>query len=99
MQPLRVDTAAVQAMAGRWGASVGELSATVAPAAGAGLSCQASAAAVRAAHVQVNAFTASLAARVGAHSAHVGVAEAGYLANEADAVDQMVAVAPRATGV
>ena len=98
MQPLRVDTAAVQAMAGRWGASVGELSETVAPA-GAGLSCQASAAAVRAAHAEVTAFTASLAARVGAHSARVGVADAGYLANEADAADQMAAVAPRATGV
>jgi len=98
MQPLRVDTAAVQAMAGRWGPSVGELNATLAPA-GAGLSCQASAAAVSAAHAEVTAFTASLAARVDAHSASVGVADARYLANEADAVDQMVAVAPRVSGV
>lgn len=98
MQLLRVDTAEVQAMAKRWAASAGELNATVAPA-GLGLSCQASAAAVDAAHVDIAAFTASLAARVGTHSAHVGEADAGYLANEADAVDQMVAVAPRVIGV
>ena len=98
MQLLRVDTAGVQAMATRWAASGGELNATVAPA-GLGVSCQASAAAVAAAHVDVTAFTASLAARVGTRSAHVGVADAGYVANEADAVDQMVAVAPRVIGV
>jgi hypothetical protein len=97
MRALRVDTAGVQAMAGRWGASVGELNANVAPA-GAGLSCQPSAAAVSAAHAEVTAFTASLAARVDGHAAHVGVADTGYLANEADAVDQMVAVAPRVVG-
>ncbi len=98
MQPLRVDTVAVQAMATRWGASVGELNSTAAPT-GRGLSCQASVAAVSAAHVEVTAFTAGLAARVGAHSACVGVADAGYVANEADAADQMAAVAPRASGV
>jgi hypothetical protein len=98
MQLLRVDTAGVQGMATRWAASVGELNAIAAPAAP-GLSCQASAAAVNAAHVDVIAFTASLAARVGTHSAHVGVADARYLTNEAEAVDQMVAVAPRVIGV
>jgi hypothetical protein len=61
------------------------------------LSCQASAAAVSAARVEVTAFTASLAARVGAHSAHVGVADAGYLANEADAVDHRLCSAPLPT--
>ena len=58
MQQLRVDTAALQAMASRWGASVGELSETAAPA-GLGLSCQASAGAVSAAHTDVTAFTAA----------------------------------------
>ncbi|BBZ45847.1 hypothetical protein [Mycobacterium parmense] len=98
MQPLRVDTAAVRAMATRWGAAAGELSETVTPAE-AGLSCQPSAAAVSAAHAEVAAFIASLAGRVGAHSARVGVADSGYLANEADAVDQMLVVAPRMSGV
>ena len=97
MQLLRVDSAGVQAMAARWAASVDELTVTAAPA-GIGLSCQASAAAVNAAHVDVTTFTATLAARVGTHSAHVGVADAGYVANEADAVDQLVAVAPRVVG-
>lgn len=97
MQLLRVDTAAVQAMAARWTASVGELNATVAPA-GPGLSCQASAVAVDAAHVDIAAFTSSLAARVGTHSTNVGVADTGYLANEADAVDQMADLAPRVIG-
>lgn len=98
MQVLRADTAGVLAMAGRWGASVGELNATAAPA-GTGLSCPPSAAAVSAAHVDVTTFTASLAARVNAHATHVGVADASYLANESDAVDRMVAVAPRVVGV
>ncbi|HZC10746.1 MAG TPA: hypothetical protein VE485_12070, partial [Mycobacterium sp.] len=62
-QTLRVDTAGVQTMAARWGASVGDLDDTVAPA-GLGLSCQVSAAAVNAAHVDVAAFTSGLAARV-----------------------------------
>ncbi len=97
MQLLRVDSAGVRAMATRWAASVGELSATGAPA-GAGLSCQASAVAVTAAHVDVTAFTASLAARVGAHSTNLGVADAGYVANEAEAAREMAAVAPRVIG-
>ncbi len=96
MQLLRVDSAGVRAMATRWAASVGELSATGAP--GAGLSCQASAVAVTAAHVDVTAFTASLAARVGAHSTNLGVADAGYVANEAEAAREMAAVAPRVIG-
>ena len=59
-----MDTAGVQAMATRWSASVGDLNETVAPT-GLGLSCQTSAAAVHAAHVDVAAFTAGLASRVG----------------------------------
>lgn len=98
MQLLRVDIADVRAMAARWAASVGELDATGAPEI-AGLSCQASAAAVDAAHTDVSTFLASLAARVGTHSTNVGVAGAGYLANEVDAVGQMTAVAPRVLGV
>lgn len=98
MQPLRVDTAGVRAMAARWAASVGELRATAAPA-GLGAPGQASSAAVDAAHVDITAFTESLAARVASRSAGVGLADAGYLANEAHAVEQMVAVAPRAPGV
>ena len=69
-QELRVDTAGVHAMATRWGASVGDLNETVAPT-GLGLSCQTSAAAVDAAHVDVAAFTAGLAARVGERASGV----------------------------
>ncbi len=81
-QELRVDTAGVQAMATRWGASVGDLNETVAPT-GLGLSCQTSAAAVDAAHVDVAAFTAALAARVGDRAAGVDQADTSYLAQEA----------------
>jgi hypothetical protein len=98
MQTVRVDTAGVQAMATRWGASVGELGATVAPAEQ-GLSCQPSAAAVAIAHADVMAFTAGLAARVGTRAAHVTEADAGYLANEAASAEEMAVVAPRVTGV
>ncbi len=97
MQALRVDTADVRAMATRWAASIGELDAT-APAR-LGAPGQASAAAVDAAHGCVTIFAASLAARVTTHSTNIGVAATGYLANEADAVDQMAAVAPRLLGV
>ena len=98
MQKLRVDTAVLQAMAGRWAFSVGELNAPVAPMRP-GLSCQPSAAAVNAAHVDITAFTAALAARVGTHSTHVGEANAGYLANEAESANDLAAVTPRVIGV
>ncbi len=91
-QQLHVDTAGVQAMASRWGASVDELTAAVAPA-GRGLSCQASAAAVNAAQADVTAFTAALAARVGIRAAHVADADSRYIANEVDSADQLAAVA------
>ncbi|HWF27713.1 MAG TPA: hypothetical protein VG327_04925 [Mycobacterium sp.] len=97
-QQLRVDTAGVPAMATRWGASAGELDASAAPA-GLGLSCQASAAAVTAAHADVTAFTAALATRVGTHAAHVAEADTRYIANEADSATEMAAVTPPVTGV
>jgi hypothetical protein len=97
-QELRVDTAGVQAMATRWGVSVGELDETVAPA-GLGLSCQASAAAVNAAHADVTAFTAALATQVESRATHVAEADTRYIANEADSTTELAAVTPPATGV
>ena len=95
---LRVDTAGVQAMAVRWGASAGDLAKTAAPA-GFGLSCQASAAAVNAAHVDVAAFTAGLAARVGVRATSVPQADSCYLSQEAASATELAAVAPRLISV
>jgi hypothetical protein len=92
-QMLRVDTAGVQTMAARWGASAGDLAETAAPT-GLGLSCQASAAAVNAAHVDVAAFTAGLAARVGVRATSVTEADSCYLAQEAASATELAAVAP-----
>jgi hypothetical protein len=92
-QMLRVDTAGVQAMAARWGASARDLDETAAPA-GLGLSCQASAAAVNAAHVDVAAFTAGLAARVGVRATSVTQADSCYLAQETASATELAAVAP-----
>ncbi|MGA8330975.1 MAG: hypothetical protein WB777_16995 [Mycobacterium sp.] len=86
-----MDTASVQAMATRWGASVGDLHQAVAPT-GLGLSCQTSAAAVDAAHVDVAAFTAGLAARVGDRATGVLQADTSYLAQEAASTTAMAAV-------
>jgi hypothetical protein len=97
MQLVQVDTAAVRAMAVRWGSSAGELDASPASL-GLGLSCQPSAVAVVAAHADVTGFAAALAGRVGTRAAHVVVADARYLANEADAADEMAAVASRVFG-
>jgi hypothetical protein len=69
-----VDTAAIQMMATRRGTSVGELNATVAPAE-LGLSCQASATAVNAAHADITAFTAALASQVDNRATHVTEAD------------------------
>jgi hypothetical protein len=93
-----VSASPVQAMATRWGASAGELNATVAPA-GLGLSCQPSATAVNAAHAQIAAFTAALAARVGVRATHVAEADTRYIANEADSANQLAAVAHPVIGV
>jgi hypothetical protein len=81
-QELRVDTAGVQAMATRWDASVGDLNGTAAPT-GLGLSCQTSAAAVTAAHVDVTAFTTGFAARVGERASGAVQADLSYLFQEA----------------
>ena len=97
-QTLRVDTAGVQAMAARWGASVGDLNETVAPA-GLGLSCQVSVAAVHAAHVDVAAFTAGLAARVGVHATGVAEADTRYIAAEAASATDLAGVAQPVTSV
>ena len=75
-----------------------ELNATAAPA-GLGLSCQASAAAVSAAHADVTAFTAALAKRVDTRANRVVEADGRYITKEADLADEMAAVAPRVTGV
>jgi hypothetical protein len=97
-QQLPVDTVGVQAMASRWGASVGELRETVAPT-GTGLSCQASAAAVSTAHAEVTAFMAALATRLGTHATRVDEADSRYIANEADSANQLAAVAHLVAGV
>ncbi|MEY8015691.1 hypothetical protein [Mycobacterium servetii] len=91
-QPLRVDSAGVQVMAGRWGATAGDLEETTAPV-GLGLSSQASAAAVNAAHADVAAFTAGLAARICVRAVHVAEADSRYVANEADSAHELAALA------
>jgi hypothetical protein len=90
-QELRVDTAGMHAMAARWGASVGDLNGTAAPT-GLGLSCQTSAAAVNTAHVDVTAFTAGLAARVGDRASGVVQADLSYLFQEAASTAAVAAV-------
>jgi hypothetical protein len=90
---LRVDTAGMQAMAARWGVSASDLDAAVAPQ-GLGLSCQTSAAAVNAAHVDVAAFIAGLAVRVGEHATGVAQADTRYLAQEAASAIALAAMAP-----
>jgi hypothetical protein len=56
--------------------------------AGLGLSGQASARAVNAAHADITAFTAALVARVGARATHVVEADTRYFASEADSAHQ-----------
>jgi hypothetical protein len=88
---LRVDTAGVHAMAARWGAAVGDLREVVAPT-GLGLSCQTSAAAVGAAHVDVAAFIAGLAVRVDERATGVVQGDTSYLAQEAASTAAVTAV-------
>ncbi|MBV9321825.1 MAG: hypothetical protein JO106_18280 [Mycobacterium sp.] len=95
---MRVDTAGVQAMADRWGASVRELDAAAARV-GPGLSCHASAAAVNAAHAGIAVFVAVLGARVGARATHVVAADNRYLANETGAAHRLAAVVDPVLGV
>ena len=86
-----MDTPGVHAMATRWGASVGDLNQMVAPT-GLGLSCQTSAAAVNAAHVDVTAFTAGLATQVGDRASGVVQADLSYLFQESASTAAVAAV-------
>jgi hypothetical protein len=88
---LRVDTAGVHAMATRWGAAVSQLDETSAPS-GLGMSCQASAAAVDAAHVGVTAYIAALAARVGERATSATKADDSYVAQEAASTAALAAL-------
>jgi hypothetical protein len=63
------------------------------------LSCQASAAAVNAAHADITAFTAALAARVGVRATHVAEADTRYIANDADSSNELAALASPANAV
>ena len=81
----------MHAMASRWGASVGDLNETAAPT-DLGLSCQTSATAVNAAHVDVTAFTAGLAARVGDRASGVVQADLSYFFQEATSTDTVAVV-------
>jgi hypothetical protein len=78
-------------MATRWGASLGDIDETVAPT-GLGLSWQTSAAAVNAAHTDVTAFAAGLAARVGERVTGVVQADTSYLAQEASSTAAVASV-------
>ena len=91
VEKLRVDTGAVRAMAGRWGGLAGELTEGL-PSAGLGLSCQASAAAVNAAHAAVAKYERALVTRMHAGATHVVEADTRYVANEADSVRELAAV-------
>jgi hypothetical protein len=90
-QALRVDTAGVHAVATRWSASVGDLHQMTAPT-GLGLSCQSSAAAVDAAHLDVAAFAAGLGSRVGDRATGVVRDHASYLAQDAASTAAVAAV-------
>jgi hypothetical protein len=91
MQQLRVDTAALQAMATRWGTSAGKLTETAAPAE-LGLSAQPSAVAVNAAHADIGIFTAQLATRVDMRARQVANADSRYVENEAHSASELAAV-------
>jgi hypothetical protein len=92
VEKLRVDTAAVWGMAGRWSGLAGEL-AEGSPPAGSGLSCQPSAAAVHAAHAAIARYERALVARMHAGSTHVAEADTRYVANEVRSVCELAAVA------
>jgi hypothetical protein len=98
MQQLRVDTASLQAIGTRWGASAGELNQTPPPA-GPSWSSQPSAAAVDATYVDVGAFTAELARRVDIRARHVANANCRYIADDAHWGDELAAMADSATVV
>jgi hypothetical protein len=85
-------------MASRWGAAADGLHVLTAPT-DAGLSCQPSAAAVTAAHAEVTAFTEALAARVDTRAMHAAETDAGYIAQEAQSVNELVTVVHPVTSV
>ena len=94
MEPvLRIDSADVTAMAGRWQTLAGDLSGGVEPVSGLGLSCQPSAAATSACHADVMSGTAVLAERLLAGAAQVDRADTRFAANEADSAATVAAVA------
>jgi hypothetical protein len=92
IQKLRVDIAAVRAMAGRWDGLTGELGAALPPT-GLGLAYQPSATAVEAAHAAIARYERSLVARMRAGASRVAEADTRYVANEADSVRELAAVA------
>jgi hypothetical protein len=96
MQELRVDTAALQAMATRWGVSADELT-TAQTQTMLSTSTQPSAAAVNAAHADVEFFTAELAIRVDARATHVVDANTRYVAGEAQSADELSAALATST--
>ncbi len=81
MQELRVDTAALQAMASRWSTSASELTEAEIPSMP-GTSDQPSATAVNAAHADVGVFNTELASRVNLRATHVANANTQYIAGE-----------------
>lgn len=90
-EQLFVNTAAVQTMVSGWSELVGELNTIAAPARS-GLSGQASAAAVNAAHAATAAFTQALAGQVWSRAAQVGEARTSFLANEAGSAVKLAGV-------
>ena len=78
-------------MAGRWGGLAGELTEGLPPA-GSGLSCQASAAAVNAAHAAVAKYERALVTRMQAGATHVVEADTRYVANETYSACELAAV-------
>jgi hypothetical protein len=90
-QTMRVDNAAIQAMATRWAALMDGLNGTAATT-GPGSSWQPSAVAVNGAQADVVAFSAGLAGQVRARVAGVGQAVTGYAANEAESATDLAAV-------
>ncbi|MGA8330270.1 MAG: hypothetical protein WB777_13355 [Mycobacterium sp.] len=92
MPQLRVDTAALQAIATNWGAAAGHLTGMVAPTTGLDVSSQPSAAAVNAAHADVAVFTADLATRVTIRAQHVTDANNQYIDDDLRSMSELAAV-------
>lgn len=90
---LRLDTAGVRVMAGRWQVLAGDLRSGGEPAEELGLSCQPSALAVSAGHAVVAACTAVLTERILAGAVRVEAADSLYAANEADSAATLGGVA------